>query len=56
MRVSSSCIKLCLLDQECGMLSKLTGLLLRAFLCYLEIPFGSFWKALQRKHNLLSCL
>lgn len=54
-RLSSSCTKLCLLDQECGTLSKLIGLLLRAFFCCLEIPLGSFWKVLQWKHNLLSC-
>jgi len=45
--VSSSCIKPCLLDQERGMLSKLIGLLLRAFFCCLEILVGSFWKILQ---------
>lgn len=44
MLVSSSCIKPCLLDQECGMLSKVIGLLLRAFFCSLEIHLGSFWK------------
>lgn len=45
--VDFSCIKPCLLDQECGMLPKPISLLLRAFFCRLEIPLGSFWKILQ---------
>lgn len=54
--VGFSCIAPCLLDQECGMLSKPISLLLCAFFWRLEIPLGSFWKILQWKHNLLSCL